>query len=68
MSLRTGNGTFVPLNDHGETSLGAVTGGNRFFALPYVNACGCSGYRIVTWCESAPGSSHLRDPRSRTPP
>lgn len=55
-----GNGTFVPLNDHGDTTLGAVTGGNRFFALSpeRVRALGIPHRDLVRI--SPPGSSHLR--------
>lgn len=55
-----GNGTFVPLNDHGETTLGAVTGGNRFFALSpeRIRALGIPHRDLVRI--SPPGSSHLR--------
>ncbi|WP_337006701.1 HsdM family class I SAM-dependent methyltransferase [Microbacterium sp. LB12] len=55
-----GNGTFVPLKDHGETSLGAVTGGNRFFALSpeRVRSLGIPQRDLVRI--SPPGSSHLR--------
>lgn len=55
-----GNGTFVPLNDLGDTTLGAVTGGNRFFALSpeRVRALGIPHRDLVRI--SPPGSSHLR--------
>jgi hypothetical protein len=55
-----GNGTFVPLHDHGETSLGAVTGGNRFFALSPERArvLGIPHRDLVRI--SPPGSGHLR--------
>lgn len=55
-----GEGTFVPLSDHGDTTLGAVTGGNRFFALSpeRVRALGIPRRDLVRI--SPPGSSHLR--------
>lgn len=55
-----GEETFVPLQHYGETSLGAVTGGNRFFALSpeRVQVLGIPRRDLVRI--SPPGSSHLR--------
>ncbi|KQP96139.1 MULTISPECIES: HsdM family class I SAM-dependent methyltransferase [unclassified Rathayibacter] len=55
-----GDNTFVPLSDHGDTTLGAVTGGNRFFALSpeRVRTLGIPRRDLVRI--SPPGSSHLR--------
>lgn len=53
-------GAFVPLLEHGETSLGAVTGGNRYFALSPARAKAL-GIPIRDRVRiSPPGSSHLR--------
>jgi tRNA1(Val) A37 N6-methylase TrmN6 len=53
-------GLAAPLHDYGETSLGAVTGGNRFFALSpaRVQALGIPRRDLVPI--SPPGSGHLR--------
>lgn len=52
---------FVPLQEYGETSLGAVTGGNRYFALSPERArrLGIPQRDLVKI--SPPGSSHLRN-------
>ena len=53
-------GAFVPLLEHGKTSLGAVTGGNRYFALSPARAKAL-GIPIRDRVRiSPPGSSHLR--------
>lgn len=51
---------FVPLADYGDTSLGAVTGGNRYFTLTpaRVKQLGIPHRDLVRI--SPPGSSHLR--------
>lgn len=55
-----GDGLFVPLHEYGETSLGAVTGANRFFALSpeRVERLGIPRRDLVRI--SPPGSGHLR--------
>lgn len=55
-----GHGIFVPLEHFGETSLGAVTGANHFFALSpeRVKALGIPRRDLTRI--SPPGSSHLR--------
>jgi len=55
-----GDGSFVPLLEHGETSLGAVTGANRFFTLSPARArtLGIPQRDLVR--VSPPGSAHLR--------
>lgn len=52
--------TFVPLETYGDTTLGAVTGGNRFFTLSpaRVKELGIPQRDLVRI--SPPGSSHLR--------
>ena len=60
MARVLGDGTFVPLLEHGVTSLGSVTGGNRYFALSPERA---DALRIPSRDRvriSPPGSSHLR--------
>lgn len=53
-------GGFGPLQDFGETSLGAVTGANRYFALSPQRAAYLGiPYRDLVKI-SPPGSSHLR--------
>lgn len=55
-----GNGTYVPLSDLGETSLGAVTGANRYFALSPERARSLRIPRRDLVRISPPGSGHLR--------
>lgn len=54
------DGLFVSLDEYGETSLGAVTGGNRYFTLSpkRVHDLGIPQRDLVKI--SPPGSSHLR--------
>ncbi|MAO81904.1 MAG: SAM-dependent methyltransferase [Nocardioides sp.] len=60
MSRLLGAGTVVPLLEHGETSLGAVTGGNRFFAMSPARAAALGIPPRDRVRISPPGSSHLR--------
>jgi adenine-specific DNA-methyltransferase len=52
--------TFAPLEVYGDTSLGAVTGGNRFFALSPARVTELGIPRRDLVRISPPGSSHLR--------
>lgn len=60
MGRLLGEGTFQPLNTYGDTTLGAVTGSNHFFALSpaRVEALGIPRRDLMRI--SPPGSSHLR--------
>lgn len=60
MTATTGSTGFVPLEAYGDTSLGAVTGANRFFALSpeRVGRLGIPRRDLVRI--SPPGSGHLR--------
>ncbi len=51
---------FVPLETYGDTSLGAVTGGNRYFALSPERVRELGIPRRDLLRISPPGSSHLR--------
>ncbi len=51
---------FVPLSEFGKTSLGAVTGGNRFFTLSPARAMRLGIPRRDLIKISPPGSAHLR--------
>lgn len=55
-----GNSHFVPLQTYGETSLGAVTGANKFFALSPSRVAHLGIPRRDLIRISPPGSSHLR--------
>ncbi|SDH62397.1 N-6 DNA methylase [Agrococcus jejuensis] len=55
-----GDGSFTPLSTWGETSLGAVTGGNRFFALSPERVRELAIPRRDLLRVSPPGSTHLR--------
>lgn len=60
MTLLRGEGDFVPLQEYGETSLGAVTGNNKFFTLSpqRVRELRIPPRDLVRI--SPPGSAHLR--------
>ena len=60
MTRLSGTAAFVPLETYGDTSLGAVTGGNRYFALSpaRVRELGIPQRDLLRI--SPPGSSHLR--------
>lgn len=60
MTRLSGSTAFVPLETYGDTSLGAVTGGNRYFALSpaRVRELGIPQRDLLRI--SPPGSSHLR--------
>lgn len=60
LSRLLSEGTFTSLSHWGETKLGAVTGGNKYFALSpaRVRELGLSGRDLVR--VSPPGSGHLR--------
>lgn len=53
-------GQFLPLSEYGDTSLGAVTGGNRFFALSPQRVRELGIPRRDLLRISPPGSAHLR--------
>ena len=53
-------GVFTPLSEYGDTSLGAVTGGNRFFALSPQRVRQLGIPRRDLLRISPPGSAHLR--------
>lgn len=55
-----GAGNFTPLQEWGETSLGAVTGANRYFALSPTDVEKFGIPRRDRVRISPPGSSHLR--------
>lgn len=55
-----GDGTLARLNDFGETSLGAVTGGNRFFTMSPLRAQQLEIPHRDLVRISPPGSAHLR--------
>lgn len=52
--------SFGPLEDYGDTTLGAVTGGNRYFALSPARVAELGIPRRDLLRISPPGSSHLR--------
>jgi adenine-specific DNA methylase len=54
------DGGFVALSEYGDTSLGAVTGGNRFFALSPARVAELGIPRRDLLHISPPGSGHLR--------
>jgi adenine-specific DNA-methyltransferase len=58
-ALLAGN-DFVPLNTYGDTRLGAVTGGNRFFSLSPSRVMELGIPRRDLVQISPPGSGHLR--------
>lgn len=60
MARLAADGAFVPLETYGDTTLGAVTGGNRYFTLSpaRVRELGIPRRDLVRI--SPPGSSHLR--------
>lgn len=60
LSMLVDRGLFVPLSQWGDTKLGAVTGGNQYFALSpaRVKELGLTRRDLVR--VSPPGSSHLR--------
>lgn len=60
MSRLVADATFEPLESYGDTSLGAVTGGNRFFALSPARVAELGIPRRDLLRISPPGSSHLR--------
>jgi adenine-specific DNA-methyltransferase len=60
MSRLAENNIFGPLEAYGDTSLGAVTGGNRFFALSPARVKELGIPRRDLLRISPPGSSHLR--------
>ncbi len=60
MTRLAGVSAFVPLEAFGDTSLGAVTGGNRYFALSPERVRELGIPRRDLLRISPPGSSHLR--------
>lgn len=60
MSRLAADSTFGPLEAYGDTTLGAVTGGNRFFALSPARVQELGIPRRDLLRISPPGSSHLR--------
>ncbi|WP_354588553.1 N-6 DNA methylase [Janibacter sp. UYMM211] len=60
LDTMTGDGDLVPLETYGDTSLGAVTGGNRFFSLSPARVRELGIPRADLIRISPPGSAHLR--------
>lgn len=60
LAALSGDGQFVPLLEYGDTSLGAVTGSNRFFAMTPGRALALEIPRRDLVSISPPGSAHLR--------
>ena len=60
MARLEAHGAFGPLEAYGDTTLGAVTGGNRFFALSPARVRELGIPRRDLLRISPPGSSHLR--------
>lgn len=60
MTRLAADDTFGPLETYGDTTLGAVTGGNRFFALSPARVKELGIPRRDLLRISPPGSSHLR--------
>lgn len=60
LEAMTGGGELVPLSLFGDTSLGAVTGGNRFFTLTPARVRALKIPREDLTRISPPGSAHLR--------
>ncbi len=60
LTMLVDHGLFTPLSEWGDTKLGAVTGGNQYFALSptRVTELGLNRRDLVR--VSPPGSSHLR--------
>jgi adenine-specific DNA-methyltransferase len=60
MARLASEGAFGPLEEYGDTTLGAVTGGNRFFALSPARVTELGIPRRDLLRISPPGSTHLR--------
>ncbi len=60
MTRLSGTTAFVPLETYGDTSLGAVTGGNRYFTLSLARVRELGVPQRDLLRISPPGSSHLR--------
>lgn len=60
LRMLTRSGQFVPLESWGDTTLGIVTGNNKYFALSPARAKELGLHRGELLRLSPPGSSHLR--------